>query len=149
MRSSGLVIRRASGGTCQRAATITASASRTPRFPKVVDLTHVSNEKLTRRLCGLAHLQNTAKASDYTRVKGERSTSTFASRTFTEASLTALRSTFVRRHTTSTMASSTPDTTQQWTAVKVRDTFLKYFEERGHTIGENRPSPTLLTTTNR
>ncbi|ETI25902.1 alanyl-tRNA synthetase [Cladophialophora carrionii CBS 160.54] len=49
------------------------------------------------------------------------------------------------------MASSTPEIPQQWTAPKVRETFLKYFEERGHTFVKSSPvvplsDPTLLFT---
>jgi hypothetical protein len=40
------------------------------------------------------------------------------------------------QHTTATMASTTSSTTTEWPAVKVRDTFLKFFEDKQHTFGE-------------
>ncbi|OAL37479.1 alanine-tRNA ligase [Fonsecaea nubica] len=50
------------------------------------------------------------------------------------------------------MASTAPTTTaHEWTAPKVRDTFIKYFEDRGHTFVKSSPvvplsDPTLLFT---
>ncbi|EXJ78314.1 alanyl-tRNA synthetase [Capronia epimyces CBS 606.96] len=49
------------------------------------------------------------------------------------------------------MASTTSGTTQEWTALKVRETFLNYFQERGHTFVKSSPvvplsDPTLLFT---
>lgn len=38
------------------------------------------------------------------------------------------------------MASTTADKPHKWTAPVVRDTFLKYFEERGHTFGKYPPT---------
>jgi len=49
----------------------------------------------------------------------------------------------VQRHTTSTMASATKGATPVWSAPLVRDTFLKFFEERGHTFGESMPESRL------
>lgn len=49
---------------------------------------------------------------------------------------TAQRTAKVRQHTTVRMATTTAGATQQWTAPKVRDTFLQYFQDRGHTFGE-------------
>ncbi|KAJ4526104.1 Alanine--tRNA ligase [Exophiala dermatitidis] len=62
-----------------------------------------------------------------------------------------LRTTKVPQHTTARMASTTSGTAQEWTAPKVRETFLKYFEERGHTFVRSSPvvplsDPTLLFT---
>lgn len=47
----------------------------------------------------------------------------------------AFRNSSVRRHTTRRMASNTSGDAHQWSAPVVRDTFLKFFEERGHTFG--------------
>jgi hypothetical protein len=133
MRSSGLVIWRASGAGCQWAST---TSSRTPRFSKIADLTHISNAKLTRSFSGVAHTQHISKTSNCAQVQVKQLFPAFVSPTPTKGRRSVLCSSAVRRHTTSTMASSTPATIQQWTAPKVRDTFIKYFEERGHLHGE-------------
>lgn len=113
-------------------------AARTPRLSKITDwdLTHFSNTFLSGSLSALSHSQHHPRLPKSALSKRSLPTTTFCHRTLTTGPRSALRSTPVRRHTTSTMASSTLDPTQQWTATKVRDTFLKYFEERGHTFGE-------------
>jgi hypothetical protein len=44
----------------------------------------------------------------------------------------------LRTVTAHRMASSASSEAPEWTAQKVRDTFLKYFEDRGHTFGKSR-----------
>jgi len=48
----------------------------------------------------------------------------------------------VRRPHTTTSPSLNMAPTREWTAQEVRDTFLKFFEERGHTFGESDASNT-------
>ena len=53
--------------------------------------------------------------------------------------------------TAARMASDTPTETPEWTAQRVRDTFLQFFEDRGHTFVNSSPvvphsDPTLLFT---
>lgn len=112
----------------------------TPRLSKITDwdLTHFSNAFLSRSLSALSHPQHNPRRPESVLSKRSLSTTTSCHRTLTRGPPFPLRSALVRRHTTSTMASSTLDPTQQWTAAKVRDTFLKYFEERGHTFGMSR-----------
>lgn len=43
----------------------------------------------------------------------------------------------VRRPHTTKSTSTKMAPTREWTAEEVRDTFLKFFEERGHTFGES------------
>lgn len=45
----------------------------------------------------------------------------------------------VRRSHTTKSTSTKMAAPREWTAQEVRDTFLKFFEERGHTFGESIP----------
>ena len=143
MRSSGHIIWRAAEAGFQWPLT---TASCAPRFPKIVGLTQVSNAVLTRKFGVVAHSQNIRKRSSCSQLEVEWSTSTHTGRMLTKSYLTASRSSIVRRHTTSSMASSQNETAQQWTAPKVRETFIRYFEEHGHLFGETASSQLFATT---
>jgi hypothetical protein len=59
---------------------------------------------------------------------------------------TTARAKFRQQHCPSTtvrMATTTSSKEQEWPAQKVRDTFLKFFEDRGHTFGSYIPSTSL------
>ena len=131
MRAEG--IWRASGTGCQW---ITALTSRTPRFSKIAVLTHASNIKSARGFCVHSESQHTRNWRNCYQARKRLPALVSTSPALTGAAQIALSSNTVRWHTTSTMATSTPDTTQQWTAQKVRDTFIKFFEERGHVHGK-------------
>ena len=57
-------------------------------------------------------------------------------------------------NTAARMASTAPTETPEWSAQRVRDTFLNFFEEKGHTFVKSSPvvplsDPTLLFTKRR
>jgi len=111
----------------------TIVTAQTPRLRNLV-LTHNSALQLFRYCCTVG-LQGSTRQAGLSKTRDRLFRSNFCQSSRNWEFSTGVSNSRVRRHTTRSMASNTTGDAHQWSAPVVRDTFLKFFEERGHTFG--------------